>query len=135
MLPKWPNQPAGISWTPGKRKEAIVSQPSFHLSANRECEKCCKIDDFLTRPFILTFFVISKTCAFTSSFVFSHFFVVSHTVTNDTTNHFRMISALGGGISFLVLNRILSGYPFFTSSICLLKVWSDVSLFPSWLLG
>ena len=79
---------------------------------------------FVTGCFFLL--TIPKCFPLTLSFVLSDFLVVS-IGGNDTANHFKMISALGGGISFLVLNRILSGYPFFTSSFCSLKVWCDVS--------
>ena len=112
-----------------KERRPLSPNPLSTLVQTETVKKVVRLMIFLTRPFILTFFVISKTCAFPSRFVFSHFFVVSPGVANDTTNHFRMISALGGGISFLVLNRILSCYPFFTSIFCSLKVWCDVSLF------
>ena len=54
--------------SPRQRNEATTSHPSGHLNAERECGKGGEIAFYI--------FVVSKTCPFTLSFVFSHFPIV-----------------------------------------------------------
>ena len=68
--------------------------------------------------FLLT---IPKCFPLTLSFVLSDFFVVS-IGGNDTANHFKMISALGGGISFLYYMDLGMGLFFPTSIIFSMSV-------------
>ena len=86
---------------PRQRNEAIAFHPSGHLNAKTECEKSDEIDEFFDWSVSFYIFVVSKTCPFTLSFVFSHFPIVwRRGGAHYTTNQFTMIYALGGDFIF-----------------------------------
>lgn len=83
---------------------------------------------FVTGCFFLL--TIPKCFPLTLSFVLSDFLVVS-IGGNDTANHFKMISALGGGISFLFIIWILEWVSFFPHPLFSLRLCRMSHFLPS----